>query len=94
MDNAVKLNLFYPLFILVKIKEKSNSRIVDVRFLTEEIKRIATRNGGFPSKAAKYILEDMVKLKLVERKNKIGLYLLNEHPGERRIKTLIKDVLI
>lgn len=81
--------LFYPLFILVNIKKKARSKIVDIRFLKEEVSRLVIRKGGFSSWTVKYIIEDMVKLGLIERKNKTGLYILNDNPGERRIINLI-----
>lgn len=70
---------------------RTRVKVVDVKFLKEEIKRVIIRKGGFHAGSVKYIINAMVKLELIERKNKIGLYILKEHPGERRIINLIKS---
>lgn len=95
MDNSkLKLTweqLFVYLYLLVKIKMQTKARVVNITFLREAIKRIMIRKGGFHVGTVRYIIEAMVKLDLIERKNKIGLYILKEHPGERRIINLINS---
>ena len=82
--------LFFYLFLLVKIKENTKSKVVDTKYLKEEISRIVVRKGGFPSRMVKYLINDLVKLGLIERKNKVNLYILNETNTEKKVKNLIE----
>ena len=82
--------LFFYLFLLVKIKENTKSKVVDTKYLKEEISRIVVRKGGFPSRMVKYLINDLVKLGLIERKNKVNLFILSENNCEKKIKNLIE----
>lgn len=82
--------LFFYLFLLVKIKENTKSKVVDTKYLKEEISRIVVRKGGFPSRMVKYLINDLVKLNLIERKNKVNLFILNDNTCEKKIKNLIE----
>lgn len=82
--------LFFYLFLLVKLKENTKSKVVDTKYLKEEISRIVVRKGGFPSRMVKYLINDLVKLGLITRKNKVNLYILNESNAEKKVKNLIE----
>ena len=82
--------LFFYLFLLVKLKENTKSKVVDTKYLKEEIIRIVVRKGGFPSRMVKYLINDLVKLGLIERKNKVNLFILNDNTCEKKIKNLIE----
>jgi hypothetical protein len=82
--------LFFYLFLLVKLKENTKSKVVDTKYLKEEISRIVVRKGGFPSRMVKYLINDLVKLGLIERKNKVNLFILSENNCEKKIKNLIE----
>lgn len=82
--------LFFYLFLLVKLKENTKSKVVDTKYLKEEISRIVVRKGGFPSRMVKYLINDLVKLDLITRKNKVNLYILNESNAEKKVKNLIE----
>jgi hypothetical protein len=82
--------LFFYLFLLVKLKENTKSKVVDTKYLKEEISRIVVRKGGFPSRMVKYLINDLVKLNLIERKNKVNLFILSENNCEKKIKNLIE----
>lgn len=82
--------LFFYLFLLVKLKENTKSKVVDTKYLKEEISRIVVRKGGFPSRMVKYLINDLVKLNLIERKNKVNLFILNDNTCEKKIKNLIE----
>ena len=81
-------NLFYHSFIHYKIKEKNKSNLIDLYTLKEIIGRITIRNGGFPRWAIKYIIEDLVTLGLLERKNK-SLFEIKDSNLENKIKALV-----
>ena len=80
---------FLPCFLLVNMKQNAPSKIVDIRFLREEISRLLIRRGGLSKWTIKYIIEDLIKVGAIERKNKTGLYILRDLPNERRITNLI-----
>jgi hypothetical protein len=82
--------LFFYLFLLVKLKENTKSKVVDTKYLKEEISRIVVRKGGFPKRMVKYLINDLVKLGLITRKNKVNLYILNESNAEKKVKNLIE----
>ena len=82
--------LFFYLFLLVKLKENTKSKVVDTKYLKEEISRIVVRKGGFPSRMVKYLINDLVKLGLITRKNRVNLYILNESNAEKKVKNLIE----
>jgi hypothetical protein len=82
--------LFFYLFLLVKLKENTKSKVVDTKYLKEEISRIVVRKGGFPSRMVKYLINDLVKLGLITRKNKVNLFILNENNCEKKVKNLIE----
>jgi hypothetical protein len=82
--------LFFYLFLLVKLKENTKSKVVDTKYLKEEISRIVVRKGGFPSRMVKYLINDLVKLNLIERKNKVNLFILSENNCEKKVKNLIE----
>ncbi len=83
--------LFFYLYLLVKIKENTRFQVVDTGYLKEEISRIVVRKGGFPKRMVKYLINDLVKLKLIERKNRVNLYILNESNAEKKVKNLINS---
>jgi hypothetical protein len=82
--------LFFYLFLLVKLKENTKSKVVDTKYLKEEISRIVVRKGGFPKRMVKYLINDLVKLGLITRKNKVNLFILNENNCEKKVKNLIE----
>ena len=48
--------LFFYLFLLVKLKENTKSKVVDTKYLKEEISRIVVRKGGFPKRDRKSVV--------------------------------------
>lgn len=82
--------LFFYIFLLVKLKENTKSKVVDTKYLKEEISRIVVRKGGFPKRMVKYLINDLVKLGLITRKNKVNLFILNENNCEKKVKNLIE----
>lgn len=84
--------LFFYTYLLIKIKENAKFQVVDTSYLKEEIGRIVVRKGGFPKRMVKYLINDLVKLNLIERKNKVNLYVLNETNSEKKVKNLINSV--
>jgi DNA-binding MarR family transcriptional regulator len=80
---------FLHLFILVKLKKCTKTKIVTTPFLKEEIARLLIRKGGLSKWTLKYIIEDLVKMGLIKRLNKVDLYLLNDFKEEKKINNLI-----
>ena len=82
---------FLHLFILTRIKKKTRSVIVNKTFLRDQIGRILLRAGGLPKFMIKYIIEDMVKLGLIESINHRDLYKLLECDEEKKVNILFVE---
>lgn len=84
-------HLFFYLYLIIRIKENSKSQIVDKKYLKKEIAHLIVRRGGFPKRMIKYLIDDLVKLNLISKKNKVNLYILNDDccKEERKIRNLI-----
>jgi len=80
---------FLYVFILIKLKKKTNTRIVNKRFLSEQIARLLIRNGGLPKYTVKYLIQDLVDLNLIDKVNKTGTYMLKDCKQENKIKALL-----
>lgn len=79
---------FLHLFILTKLRSKTATDLIDVKFLKENIGRIIIRQGGLPRYMIKYVIQDMVELGFITHVNNNGVYRLNKVKEEKRIKAL------
>jgi DNA-binding IclR family transcriptional regulator len=80
---------FLYIFLLIKLKKKTKTKIVSKKFLSEQISRILIRKGGLPKFTIKYLIQDLVDLELLEKLNKTGTYMLKDHKQENKIKALL-----
>lgn len=62
--------------------------IIDIHSLKEIIGRLIIRKGGIPKVMIKYIIEDLIKLGLLERLNFMN-YKIIESNCDREIRTLL-----
>lgn len=76
---------FLHVFLLTRLKKNTDTQIVDKKFLKDHLRRILARPTGFPKFMIKYIINDLVKLKLIESINGRELYKLLSCPEEKRI---------
>lgn len=72
-------------FISKKLREKSNSDLLDKRFLKEIVGRILRSTGGIPRFMIKYIIDDLVKFGILTYLNNNGIYRLNEVKEEKKL---------
>jgi hypothetical protein len=81
---------FLHIYLIVRIKKKTKSKIVDKSFLYNEIGRaIRIQKGGLPKFMVKYIIDDLVKLGLLKLENGNNVYLVMDDPCEKKFKNLI-----
>jgi predicted transcriptional regulator len=69
----------------MKVKDSSNIDLININTLTEIIKRIVYRRGGIPKFMIKEIIEDLIKLKLIERVS-FNTYKINDDKCYKKIK--------
>lgn len=79
---------FLYVFIISRIKRATKQEIINKNFLKEQIGRILIRQGGLPRFMIKYIIEDLVKYRILTKLNKNNLYRLNKVKGEKQINLL------
>lgn len=75
-------------FLLTRIKKDYRLDLIEKKDLSEGIGRLIIRSGGLPRFMIKYIIEDMVKLGMIECVNNRELYRLKSCPEEKKIAGL------
>ena len=79
---------YYHSFLLYKLRQYSNSNIIEVSKIKQILGRFAVRTGGLPRWMVRYILEDMIALNLIVKITNERYRILNS-PLEKRIKALV-----
>ena len=79
---------FIYIFISHRIRKSTRSDLVNKDFLREQLGRILIRAGGIPKFMIKYIIEDLVKYKILDKLNKTNLYRLNKVDEEKQLNFL------
>jgi hypothetical protein len=82
--------LYILSYILYKIKE--NGDYIKTKQLKEIIARTINLNGGFPKFMDKYVIEDLIRLRLIERLNYDNYKILNTRYANKCVKTIKKIV--
>jgi hypothetical protein len=80
---------FYHTFLIYRIRQSTNSGIVDTATLREIIGRVSTRKAGLPRNFITFIIQDLLNLGLI---GKIGndVYRVGSKTKlEARIKSLM-----
>jgi hypothetical protein len=73
MDNVTILHSF----LYLKIKENNSGYLININLLKSIIARTINMKGGIPRFLDKYIIEDLIKLKLIKRLNYNTYRILN-----------------
>lgn len=76
------------IYFLIKINDKSKTNIITRRLLKEIISRILCKRGGVPKFMIKHVIDDMVKLGLVEKINNTSYKILKSNE-EKKLRLLI-----
>lgn len=66
-------------FIFFKIKENNSGIFININLLKQIIARTINLKGGIPKFLDKYIIEDLIKLKLIKRLNYNTYKILNNN---------------
>lgn len=66
-------------FIFFKIKENNSGIFINIHLLKQIIARTINLKGGIPKFLDKYIIEDLIKLKLIKRLNYNTYKILNNN---------------
>jgi len=86
-----KIPILY-IYFYIRIKDKVKTEFVCKSKLKEIISRAVIIRGGFPRFMIKYIIQEMVELKLL-RKLGSNSYQIIRVPQEKRIRFLINSYL-
>ena len=70
-------------YLYMIIRDKSNTRFINVHKLKETVKRVIVKRGGIPRYLVQDILEDLIELNLIERKNNCTYEILKDNCYKR-----------
>ena len=76
-------------FIFLKIKENNSGIFININLLKSVIARTINMKGGIPKFLDKYVIEDLIKLKLIKRLNYNTYKILNNNSCLKEIKKII-----
>lgn len=85
MDNIPYLQAW----IYYKIKEKNKGIFININYLKEIIARTINLKGGFPKFMDKYVIDDLINLRLIKRRNYDSFRILNNERYLKKIKKII-----